>query len=212
MHIQKNYHTMAKTNLFAAAKAQGATAAPAAKNQKETVVIKSIASELERLAQVQEQIDALTAEAKLLTETVKSESVTAFIDLYEKKGSYPGSFNIEAGNASMLFIPNDKYISLNEERAEELQSKYGADIIEENTTYTMDAALIEKYGEEISNLILKSKKIAEEDKAKLIGATTKYSVRKGTISVITQKFADYGVDEVVMDIKPVFQMKNVKAS
>ena len=197
-----------KTNLFAAAK----TAAPAkpAKAQKEVVKINSIAAELERLAQVQEQIDALSAEAKLLTETVKAESINAFVDLYEKKASYPGSFEIEAGNASMLFIPMDKYITINEERAEELQSKYGAEIVEENTTYTMDAALVEKYGEEISNLIMKSKKIAEEDKSKLIGATVKYAVKKGTITAITEKFADYGVDEVVMDIKPVFSMKNVK--
>lgn len=197
-----------KTNLFAAAK----TAAPAkpAKAQKEVVKINSIAAELERLAQVQEQIDALSAEAKLLTETVKAESINAFVDLYEKKASYPGSFEIEAGNASMLFIPMDKYITINEERAEELQSKYGAEIVEENTTYTMDAALVEKYGEEISNLIMKSKKIAEEDKTKLIGATVKYAVKKGTITAITEKFADYGVDEVVVDIKPVFSMKNVK--
>lgn len=196
-----------KTNLFAAAK----TAAPAkpAKAQKEVVKINSISAELERLAQVQEQIDALSAEAKLLTETVKAESINAFVDLYEKKASYPGSFEIEAGNASMLFIPMDKYITINEERAEELQSKYGAEIVEENTTYTMDAALVEKYGEEISNLIMKSKKIAEEDKSKLIGATVKYAVKKGTITAITEKFADYGVDEVVVDIKPVFSMKNV---
>ena len=46
---------------------------------------------------------------------------------------------------------------------------------------------------------------------KLIGANVKYAVKKGTISVITDKFADFGVDEVVMDIKPVFSMKNVKA-
>lgn len=199
---------MTKTNLFAAAK----TAAPAkpAKAQKEVVKIDSIASDLERLAQVQEQIDALTAEAKLLTETVKSESITAFVDLYEKKNSYPGSFEIEAGKASMLFIPMDKYITINEERAGELSAKYGDEIVEEHTTYTMDASLIERYGEEISNLIMKSKKIAEEDKMKLIGATVKYSVRKGTISVITDRFADYGVNEVIEDIKPVFSMKSVK--
>ena len=200
---------MAKTNLFAAAK----TAAPAkpAKAPKEVVKIDSIASDLERLAQVQEQIDALTAEAKLLTETVKSESINAFVNLYEKKASYPGSFEIEAGRASMLFIPMDKYITINEERASELASKYGEEMVEEQTIYTMDSALVEKYGEEISNLIMKSKKISEEDKEKLIGANVKYTVRKGTISVITDKFADFGVDEVVMDIKPVFSMKNVKA-
>ena len=200
---------MAKTNLFAAAK----TNAPAdtkAKAQKEVVTINSIASDMERLAQVQEQIDSLTAEAKMLTETVKSESINAFVDLYEKKSKYPGSFNIEAGKASMLFIPMDKYISLNEERANELTDKYGADMVEENTTYTMDSALIEQYGEEISNLIMKSKKIAEEDKARLISATTKYAVSKGTISVLTEKFADFGIDEIVSDIKPVFSMKNVK--
>jgi len=199
-----------KTNLFAAAK----TAAPAkpAKAPKEIVKIDSIASDLERLAQVQEQIDQLSAEAKLLSESVKSESINAFVELYEKKNSYPGSFEIAAGKASMLFIPMDKYIVLNEERAGELTAKYGDEIVEEQTTYTMDAALIEKYGEEISNLILKSKKIEEEDKAKLIGATVKYAVKKGTISVITDKFGDYGVDEVVMDIKPVFSMKNVKIS
>ena len=200
---------MAKTNLFAAAK----TNAPAdtkAKAQKEVVTINSIASDMERLAQVQEQIDSLTAEAKMLTETVKSESINAFVDLYEKKSKYPGSFNIEAGKASMLFIPMDKYISLNEERANELTDKYGADMVEENTTYTMDSALIEQYGEEISNLIMKSKKIAEEDKARLISATTKYAVSKGTISVLTEKFGDFGIDEIVSDIKPVFSMKNVK--
>lgn len=199
-----------KPNLFAAAK----TAAPAkpAKAQKEVVKIDSIASDLERLAQVQEQIDALTAEAKLLTETVKTESINAFVDLYEKKASYPGSFEIEAGKASMLFIPMDKYITINEERAAELSSKYGIDMVEEQTTYTMDAALVEKYGEEISNLIMKSKKISDEDKLKLIGANVKYAVKKGTISVITDKFSDFGVDEVVMDIKPVFSMKNVKIS
>ena len=197
-----------KPNLFAAAK----TAAPAkpAKAQKEVVRIDSIASDLERLAQVQEQIDSLSAEAKLLTESVKSESINAFVELYEDKSKYPGSFEIEAGKASMLFIPMDKYITLNEERAEELKAKYGSEMVEENTTYIMDSALIEQYGEEISNLIMKSKKIAEEDKAKLISATTKYAVKKGTISIITDKFSDYGVDEVVMDIKPVFSMKNVK--
>lgn len=200
---------MAKPNLFATAKSQGVEAKPA-KAQKEVVRIDSIASDLERLAKVNEQIDSLAAEAKLLTESVKTESINAFIELYEDKSKYPGSFEIEAGNASMLFIPMDKYITLNEERASELQAKYGADIVEENTTYIMDSALIEKYGEEISNLILKSKKIEEADKAKLISATTKYAVKKGTISIITDKFSDYGVDEVVTDIKPVFSMKNVK--
>ena len=81
---------------------------------------------------------------RLLTETVKTESISAFVKVYEEKNKYPGSFEIEAGKASMLFIPMDKYITINEERAEELSLKYGEEIVEETTTYTMDATLIEK--------------------------------------------------------------------
>jgi ABC-type phosphate/phosphonate transport system substrate-binding protein len=85
---------------------------------------------------------------------------------------------------------------------------YGEDIAEENTTYTMDSKLIEKYGEVISDLIYGSKKIADDDKEKLIEAVTSYTVKKGTIT----KLNEFGgtVQEMIEEVKPVFQMKNIK--
>lgn len=198
------------TNLFKAAKE--AKPAKPAKATKAAVELPQIASDLERLAEVSQLIDALTAEAKLLTETVKSESVAAFIELYEDTNKYPGSFDVNAGMASMLFIPMDKYTMINEERAMELSSKYGKGMIEETTVYQVNSELVEKYGEELSSLILKSKKIAEEDKARLITAQTKWAIQKGaitSINTLTESY-DYTIEEVIQDIKPVFSMKNVK--
>ena len=48
---------------------------------------------------------------------------------------------------------------------------------------------------------------SEKDKEKIIKATTKYSVAKGTID----KFATYGdVNEVMDAVKPVVALKNVE--
>lgn len=191
-------------NLFATAK-QKQEKKP--KNEKVSFRNDNVSAELERLAEVQAKIDALTAEAKILTDTVKSEATEAFLNLYENGRKFPGSFNFESGKASMLFIPVDRYIKIDQVRSEELAEKYGNEIIEEKTTYTMNSELVDKYGEIISDLILKSKKIDDADKAKLIAASTEYMVAKGTISSLenfNQKKA-----EVLEDIKPVFMMKNV---
>ena len=72
----------------------------------------------------------------------------------------------------------------------------------------MNTELIEKYGETISNLIEKCKAIPEADKAKLIGAITTYEIKKGTISELDKY--DATIPEMLEDIKPVYQLKNVK--
>lgn len=195
-------------NLFKAAKEAKPAKAP--KATKATLEVTQIASDLERLAEITKIIDDLNAEAKLLTEGIKNESVNAFVQLYEDTAKYPGSIEINAGMASMLFIPMDKYMSINEERALELSSKYGKGIIEETTEYSVNSELVEKYSEELSAMILRSKKIAEEDKLRLISANTKFAIQKGTIASITEKYEEYSVEEVVSDIRPVFSMKNIK--
>jgi hypothetical protein len=108
----------------------------------------------------------------------------------------------------MMFIPVDRYIKIDHVRAQELIDKYGEDSVSEKTTYIMSTELVDKYGEIISDLIVKSKKIAEEDKAKLISANTDFSVASGMI----QRLEDYSTHkmEIIEDIKPIFQLKNVK--
>jgi hypothetical protein len=203
-----------KTNLFKAAKDKGTTAK--AKSDKDVVIIKDseFHKNLARLAIVNKEMDALSAESKLLTGEVKERSITEFAKLYESTGKFPGSFHIKAtgakniNDAAMLFIPTDKYLTIDEERYDELKKTYGEDMVEEKDTYTMDTELIEKYGEIISDLIEKCKKISEEDKANLIAVTTKYTVKKGTISDL-KKFKK-PIEEVLMDAQPVYQMKSVR--
>ena len=67
--------------------------------------------------------------------------------------------------------------------------------------------MIEKYGEVLSMLIENCPDIDEKDKEKIIKATTKYSVAKGTID----QFAKYGdVVEVMEAVKPVVALKNIE--
>jgi hypothetical protein len=109
--------------------------------------------------------------------------------------------------AQFMFIPMDKYITITSDRAEELQETFGEEIVEEETTFSFDSAMIEKYGEILSRLIEESDEIKDADKEKIIKATTKYSVAKGTID----KFSTYGdVVEVMEAVKPVVSLKNVE--
>jgi hypothetical protein len=74
-----------------------------------------------------------------------------------KVGKNPGSVMLEQivdeGHCSLMFVPTDKYITVTEERAEELRETYGEEIVEEETTFAFDSLMIEKYGEVLSRLI-----------------------------------------------------------
>ena len=201
-------------NLFKAAKEKGATASGAPQKTEVVVNDPQFHLNLSRLAEVNRQIDELSAESTVLAAEVKERSIREFSDLYLRNGKYPGSFIIRGEgvkkmpSASLMFIPTDKYIKIGEERFEELKQTYGEDLVEETTTYNMDAKLIEQYGELLSEAISKIKGIPDKDKEKLISATTSYSIKKGTISDLDQ----FGgtIPEMLEEIKPVYQMKNVK--
>ena len=205
-------------NLFKVAKEKGATTA-SAKSNKEEVLINdpSFHLTLTRLAELKVQQDSLDAESSILAAQVKERSISEFSKLYEENGKYPGSFIIRATgmkkfpSASLMFLPTDKYIKIDEDRYNELSREFGPEMVSEKTTYIMDSELIEKHGETISELIAKCKSISDDDKKKLIRAVTSYEVAKGTISELKNaKFAKYGVETMLTEIKPVYQMKNVK--
>ena len=132
--------------------------------------------------------------------------------LYDRTSKNPGSVMLESVNdlddtAQFMFVPTDRYISINEDRATELQEAYGEDIVEEKTTFAFDNDMIEKYGEVLSRLIEESAEISERDKEKIIKAVTTYSVAKGTID----NFAKLGnVSEMIDATKPVVALKNVE--
>lgn len=204
-------------NIFKVAKEKNT--GKATKAAKEEVLINepSFHLSLTRLAELKVQQDALATESSILAAQVRERSITEFANLYNENGKYPGSFTIRATgmkklpSASLMFLPTDKYIKIDEDRYNELSNEFGEEMVTEKTTYIMDGALIEKYGEVISDLITKCKAISDEDKGKLISAVTSYEVAKGTISELKNaKFAKYRVAHMLEEIKPVYQMKNVK--
>jgi hypothetical protein len=201
-------------NLFKAAKEKAQVAEK--KSTKDEIVINDSAfhGNISKMVELNKKIDELAAESKILNEEIRSRSIDEFVNLYEKNQKFPGSFNIRAiadgaPDATYMFIPVDRYISIDKDRYEELQSIYGEEIVEESTTYSMNSELVEKYGEVLSDLIENCSEIDDRDKMKLISAVSKFSVRKGTISNLPL-FENHAFGEILENIKPVYQIKNVK--
>ena len=146
----------------------------------------------------------------MISDEVKDIAKTEWIKSYKKTGVNPGSVMIESRNgvdtAQVMFVPQDKYISVNKDRAEQLIEVYGEDVIEEKTTFSFDNAMIEKYGEVISRMIEESDEIDEDDKAAIIKAASVFSIKKGTID----KLKEFGEIEIVMeDVKPIVGIRDI---
>lgn len=200
-----------KGNLFAKAKEKGAAKAEK-KNDKMNITVKGAEFDqnLTKMAQLEAQIGQLTAELEMAKGIVKEIGIKTFNDVYAKTGGYPGSFILcSDSQSSIMFVPMDKYIKCDENRFNELKDAYGDDVVTEKTEFVLNADLIDKYGEVLSDLIEHCPDIADDDKGELIQAKVAYSVSKGSI----EKAFTWGKGKVVdfiRDIQPIFAMKNAK--
>lgn len=201
-------------NLFTKAK-KAAPAKAAAKDTKKVIKITdpSFFGKVEKLQQLQDRMKADKAKADMFADEIKDLGKEEWAKLYEETGKNPETVMLEqenenGDNSHVMFMVTDKYITINEDRATELQEAYGEDIVEEKTTFAFDNDMIEKYGEVLSRLIEESVEISERDKEKIIKAVTTYSVAKGTID----NFAKLGdnVAEMMDATKPVVALKNVE--
>jgi hypothetical protein len=201
-------------SLFTKAKKAAPAKSTSSKDKKVRLVVEDTTffGKVEKLEELQETMKSAKAKADLISDELKDIARELWADEYEKTKRNPESVMIvqenESGDTSQfMFVPTDKYISINEERAEELKEAYGEDIVEEKTTFAFDNDMIEKYGEVLSMLIENCDDIKESDKEKIIKAVTTYSVAKGTID----KFKQYGdVNEMLETVKPVVAIKNVE--
>lgn len=203
---------MAK-NLFAKAKV-AAPAKKAGKDEKVRVRVEdpTFFDKVARLEVLNDQMKAAKAKADMLSDELRDTAKAEWAKLYEKMGKNPESIMVEAVNAvddtaQLMFVPMDKYITINAERAESLREEFGEEIVEEKTTFSFDNEMIEKYGEVLSRLIEESDEITEKDKEKIIKATTAFSVAKGTIDMF-KKYGD--VETMIETVKPVVALKNIE--
>jgi hypothetical protein len=203
---------MATKNLFSSAKST-APAKSAKKDEKVRINLNDpdFFNKISILETLQDRMKSDKAQADMLADEIKDLSKEEWVRLYEKTGKNPGSIFVESvvdgETAQVMFVPSDKYITLNPDRAEVLIEKFGQDIVEEKTTFSFDNDMIEKYGEVLSNLIMSCDDISDFDKEKIIKASTSYSVAKGTID----KMKSFGpVYEIMEEVKPVISLKNVE--
>ena len=200
-------------NLFAKAKKAAPAKTTAAKDKKIRLQVTdpTFFSKVEKLEQLNDTLKSAKAQADMISDEIKDMAKSEWVDYYSQTGKNPESVmivqEVAGDTAQVMFIPTDKYITVTEARAEELRETYGEEIVEEDTTFSFDSTMIEKYGEVLSMLIENCAEISEADREKIIKATTKYSVAKGTIDKLNQ----YGdVTEVMEDVKPVVALKNVE--
>ncbi len=152
------------------------------------------------------------AKADLISDQVKELGMEAWTKMYEDQGKNPDTIMLENINedgdtAQAMFMVTDKYIKIDEARAEQLKETYGDNIIAEATTFAFDEKMLEKYADVISELIENCDKIKTADKAKLIAAATTYTIAKGVVDKL-DKYGDVGT--MVQEVKPIVMMKNVE--
>jgi len=200
-------------NLFAKAKKSAPAKTTKAKDSKVRLTVEdaNFFANVQKLEELNDQMKAAKAKADMISDELRDVAKEAWMEQYAKTGKNPESVMVCQENgedvAQLMLVPSDKYITINEARAEELREMYDEDIVTEETTFGFDAAMIEKYGEILSRLIEESDEIDEKDKEKIITAKTTYSVAKGTIDNFT-KYGD--VKEVMEAVKPVVALKNVE--
>ncbi len=200
-------------SLFDKAKKAAPAKTTAAKDKKVRLQVTdpNFFSKVEKLEQLNDRMKSDKAQADMISDELRDIAKAEWVAEFERTKKNPESVVIcqeVAGDTSQfLFVPSDKYITVTEARAEELRETYGDEIVEEETTFSFDSTMIEKYGEVLSMLIENCPDITDADKEKIIKATTKYAVAKGTIDKLNQ----YGdVTEVMEAVKPVVSLKNVE--
>lgn len=200
---------MANGNLFTKSKEKAVTA----KVEKHEIVNidKTFEFNLIRMIEIDAEMASLESEKSTLDYEVREKAKEEMIKLYDKKGSFPGTIKIVAGSESFLFITSDKYTKIDEEDAKTLSKKYGESIVNETNVFTLNPEMVEKYSKVLSDMILSSKKISNEDKDKLIECKTCWTIAKGTINNLRNAiFAKFNLSNLIKDIRPIFQVKLTK--
>ena len=210
------------SNLFNKAKAKS-TDTKTSKSKDKSHIIPTFDSPVEmaefhaklvKLATLKEQIDKLEAEIKDADGYVRELGMTEFSNLIERTGKRESSFIMASEQgASVMVVVQDKYKSINEERANYLKETYGEDIVDEATEFKFNNEVLERNQEIISELIETCDKISDKDKESLIVGVTKYSVKKGLIDSIYKISKDKGVNVTTLlaEVEPQLQLKSPKA-
>ena len=176
--------------------------AAAKKSDKKVINAPELADKVQRYNELKNLIDANTSELKMIEGDIKVKGKEMFVQEYKASKLRPESFKIkDSTGTTCLMIVMDKYTSVDENKAELLRMN---DLLAENVCFKFNPDLVEKYGQTLSELILNSPDIEEEDKGNLISGELSYSVQKGSIDRLLQYESPEAIFEL---INPIVSLK-----
>jgi hypothetical protein len=185
--------------------------------------VKDFNEKLDKFATLKAKITELTAEYKSIESEVKEIGKEELIKMLEN-GRKKESFHITSViGGTVMVVPQDKYLTIDDERANYLNETYGTydedenlidGIVEESSEFKFNMTILERNQEVIERFFEECEDISAEDKENLIECVTKYTIKKGTIDQLYKisKDKEVDVDTLYEEIRPVLQLKGAKAS
>jgi hypothetical protein len=172
-----------------------------ASKEKPEVIVEGIESEIARYNAAKEIIAKAKADQELIGGNLKQIGKEEFLALYEQYNRKPDNFNLADGDEKILFIVMDKYTKVGPEK-EALLEQYGG-LLEKVTTYSFNPEVLDRIGDQVSDLILNSD-LSEDDKKNLLIVETTVAIKKGSID----RLNDYEDPEEIFDlIQPILALK-----
>jgi hypothetical protein len=190
------------TNLFAVAGEKKA-ASKKVSDKVRVEVSADMAAKIERLLSVRAEYENLEAEKKMLEGEVKESASEKWAAMFEEQGVRPASFFY----GDIMVLPIDKYLTIDADRADELERKY-PNITTCNEEFVFNPVLLQKYQQQISDALMAAD-IPTMEKAQLVQVSRKYSIVKGALDKLKQ----WGrVSEVMAAVSPIIQLKGGQQS
>jgi hypothetical protein len=203
--LEKPTTKKASSNLFAIAQQQ-APEKKSSKKDKETFQVKGLKNELSRYEELKALIKNSEAEMEVIAGTIKQAGKEKFLEVFENKGKKPESFHIADGEEKVLYIVQDAYKGDRSGMSQEKIDLFAdhPEILETTTTFTFNPDVVNRIGDKLSQVIMSSKLISDEDKKNLIIATSKTTIKKGTI----EKLLEFDNPAMMFElIEPIVALK-----
>ena len=100
-------------------------------------------------------------------------------------------------------------LTVDEAKAQLIEKELGEDIVTQEVKYVFNPELLQKYSAALSQIILQSDEISEQDKPNLIQAEKKFGIAKGTIERLYVMFPD-AIEKAINLIQPIFALKGCR--
>jgi hypothetical protein len=183
--------------------------ATAKKDDKVSVAVagSEFAKKLKAFKEMKVQMNNLKANLADVQAEILSVGKEEWYKLYQSMMRNPESFRLKSDDGeAILIMPKDQCLSIGEDRAKELQEKYGDSIVTEETTFSFNPEILNLHGEKLSALIQSAKFLTDAEKDALVVPTTTVSVKKGAINEVFTT-GKGNVEEFLSDIQPIVAIK-----